>query len=44
LFLALLSHREEIFKIFMFLLPPKPLRLRTVKMEVKAKTRWKIPA
>jgi hypothetical protein len=37
LFLALLSQREGIFKMFPFPLPPKPLRLRTTKMETKAK-------
>jgi hypothetical protein len=44
LFLALLSQREGTFKIFLFLLPPKPPRLRTAKMEMKAKIHWKIPA
>jgi hypothetical protein len=42
--LALLSQREGAFKMFMSLLPPKPPRLRTAKMEMKAKIRWKIPA
>jgi hypothetical protein len=44
LFLALLSQREGTFKMFLFPLPLKPPRLRTAKMEMKAKIRWKIPA
>jgi hypothetical protein len=41
---ALLSQREGTLKMFLFLLPPKPPRLRTAKMEMKTKIRWKIPA
>jgi hypothetical protein len=41
LFLALLSQREGPFHMFLFPRPPKPPRLRTAKMETKAKIRWK---
>jgi hypothetical protein len=44
LFLALLPQREGPFKMCMFPLPPKPPRLRTAKMEMKAKIQWKGPA
>jgi hypothetical protein len=44
MFLALLSQREGTFKMFLFPLPLKPPRLRTAKIEMKAKIRWKIPA
>jgi hypothetical protein len=43
LFLALLFQREEPFKMCLFLLPPKPPRLRTAKTEMKPKIRWKGP-
>jgi hypothetical protein len=42
-FLALVSQREEPFHMFLFPRPPKPLRLRTARMETKAKIRWKGP-
>jgi hypothetical protein len=38
-FLALLSQREGPFHMFLFLRPPKPLRLRTAKMETTVKIR-----
>jgi hypothetical protein len=43
LFLALLSQREEPFRMCLFSLPPKPPRLRTTKMEMKVKISWKGP-
>jgi hypothetical protein len=43
LFLTLLFQREEPFKMCLFLLPLKPLRLRTAKTEMKLKIHWKGP-
>jgi hypothetical protein len=43
MFLALLSQREGTFDMFLFPRLPKPPRLRTAKVEMKAKIRWKGP-
>jgi hypothetical protein len=43
LFLALLSQKEGTFSMFLFLRHPKPPRLRTARMETKARIRWKGP-
>jgi hypothetical protein len=44
LFLALPFHREDLFKMFMSMLRLKPPRLRTAKIKMKPKIRWKEPA
>jgi hypothetical protein len=43
LFLVLLFQREDLFRLFLSLLRPKPPRLRTAKTEMKPKIRWKEP-
>jgi hypothetical protein len=44
LFLVLLFQREDLFRLFLFLLRPKPPRLRIARTEMKPKIHWKEPA
>jgi hypothetical protein len=44
LFLTLPFKREDLFKMFLSMLHPKPLRLRIAKMKTKPKIRLKEPA
>jgi hypothetical protein len=41
LFLVLLYQRKDLFRLIMFLLHPKPPRLRKVRMEMMPKICWK---
>jgi hypothetical protein len=44
LFLVLLFQREDLFRLILFLLRPKPPRLRKARTEMMPKIRWKEPA
>jgi hypothetical protein len=41
LFLILLFQREDLFRLILFLLHLKPLRLRKARMEMMPKIHWK---
>jgi hypothetical protein len=41
LFLVLLFQREDLFRLILFLLRPKPLRLRKARMEMMPKIHWR---
>jgi hypothetical protein len=41
LFLVLLYQREDLFRLILFLLHPKPPRLRIVRIEMMLKIHWK---
>jgi hypothetical protein len=41
LFLVLLYQRKDLFRQILFLLHPKPLRLRKVRMEMMPKIHWR---
>jgi hypothetical protein len=41
LFLVLLYQRKDLFRLILFLLHPKPPRLRKVRTEMMPKIRWK---
>jgi hypothetical protein len=41
LFLVLLFQREDLFRLIMFLLRPKPPRLRKARMEMMPKIHWR---
>jgi hypothetical protein len=43
-FLVLLFQREDLFRLFLFLLRPKPPRLRKARTKMMLKIRWKEPA
>jgi hypothetical protein len=44
LFLVLLFQREDLFRQILFLLRPKPPRLRKARAEMMPKIHWKAPA